>query len=243
MNRFGTYEGNKSVQPPAGEEAVRTKQPPKELSQKEAPRAEVVYKRMHYRNTVPDGRMLVFMTGFCLGMVFFYLSGGIKGNGDFIRGIFSIDSFSEVKNFLVNKGGLLEYILGIRFGQFIFVLLCATSTIGGVLAYGILGWCGFELALLVFAAVYQYGVLGLLFSVLLFLPHGIFYAFVLLIVFNKAWKTNKEAASGRASGKRGLSRHLAEVRNFLIIMGIFFMGVLSETYINPEILKRLALLF
>lgn len=238
MNRFGTYEGNKPVQNPAEREPVRT-----EAVREEAPRAEVVYKRMRYRNTVPDGRMLVFMTGFCLGMVFFYLSGGIKGNGDFIRGLFSIDSFSEIKNFLVNKGGLLEYIFGVRFGQLIFVLLCATSTVGGVLAYGLLGWCGFELALLVFAAVYQYGVLGLLLSVLLFLPHGIFYAFALLLVFRKAWKANKGAVSGNGKKRRGLPARLVEARNFLIILGIFFLGILSETYINPEILKRLALLF
>ena len=238
MNRFDTYEWNKSVE----RHDEETPQP--DVHQEKTPSVEVVYKRMGYRNAIPDGRMLVFMTGFCLGMVFFYLSGGIQGNGDFIRGIFSIDSFSQIKDFLVYKRGLLEYIFGIRLGQLVFIMLCATSTLGGVLAYGILGWCGFELALLVFAAVYQYGVLGLLFSVLLFLPHGIFYAFVLLLVFSKSWKANKANSYQQLGRKRSnLPERLAVVRNIFIILVIFLLGILSEVYINPEILKKLALLF
>ncbi|MCM1184043.1 MAG: hypothetical protein NC337_11785 [Roseburia sp.] len=239
MNRLDAYEGSRSAQSPAGAEPVRT-----EAVREEAPRAEVVYKRMHYGNTIPDGRMLVFLTGFCLGMVFFYLSGGIKGNGDFISGLFSIDSFSQIKNFLAYKGGLLEYIFGVRLGQFVFVLLCATSTLGAVLAYGVLGWCGFEFALLVFTAVYQYGVSGLLLSVLLFFPHGIFYALMLLLVFNKAWRADRGRNRGNPVRTRGgLAVRLTGLRNFLIALMIFLLGVLSETYVNPEILKRFALFF
>lgn len=239
MNRFNTYEGSRTTQSHMGGEPVRT-----EAAPEETPRAEVVYKKMSHRNTIPDGRMLVFMTGFCLGMVFFYLSGGIKGNGDFIRGLFSIESFSQIKNFLVYKGGLLEYIFGIRLGQFVFILLCATSTLGAVLAYGILGWCGFELALLVFAAVYQYGVSGILFSALLFFPHGIFYALMLLLVFQKEWKADREKQYEKSLRTHGsLSKRLTGLRNFLVVLVIFLLGVLSETYINPEILKRFALFF
>ena len=34
------------------------------------------YRKLHYKNTIPDNRVLVFLTGFCVGMVFFYLTGG-----------------------------------------------------------------------------------------------------------------------------------------------------------------------
>lgn len=33
--------------------------------------AYIDYRKFHYRNTVPDSRVLVFLTGFCIGMVFF----------------------------------------------------------------------------------------------------------------------------------------------------------------------------
>lgn len=40
------------------------------------------YRKFHYKNTVPDSRVLVFLTGFCVGMVFFYLfSGKDMGSG------------------------------------------------------------------------------------------------------------------------------------------------------------------
>lgn len=208
------------------------------------PSIETVYKRISYGNAMPDGRMLVFMTGFCLGMVFFYLNRRMQGDSDFNSGIFSPDNFSQIKNFLVYKGGLLEYVLGIRLSQFIFIVLCATSTVGSILAYGILGWCGFELALLVFASVYQYGIMGLLFSAFMFFPHGIFYAVVFLLVFNKSWKIDKNSSHNNGTIKPdSWHKRLVEVRNILIILVIFFFGILTETYINPEILKKIALFF
>lgn len=35
--------------------------------------AYIDYRKFHYRNTVPDSRVLVFLTGFCIGMVFLFV--------------------------------------------------------------------------------------------------------------------------------------------------------------------------
>ena len=33
--------------------------------------AYIDYRKLNYKNTMPDNRVLVFLTGFCIGMVFF----------------------------------------------------------------------------------------------------------------------------------------------------------------------------
>ena len=63
------------------------------------------YRKFHYKNTVPDSRVLVFLTGFCVGMVFFYLfSGKDMGSG----GLLDREHLSQLQSFEVNQSGLFE---------------------------------------------------------------------------------------------------------------------------------------
>lgn len=205
---------------------------------------EAVYKRMSYGNTMPDSRMLVFMIGFCLGMVFFYLVRSTGRNDNPFDEILSTERLTQLDSFLAYKSGLFEYVAGVRIGQLIVLLLCATSAIGGILAYGILGWCGFELGLMSFAAVYQYGITGLLFAVAMFLPHGIFYLISLLMLFNRRWKVDKKYYHNSDKITKGSwHKKVTELRRILGALLIFFVGVLSEIYINSELLRKIALIF
>lgn len=40
--------------------------------------AYIDYRKLNYKNTMPDNRVLVFLTGFCIGMVFFLFIGRTK---------------------------------------------------------------------------------------------------------------------------------------------------------------------
>lgn len=210
----------------------------------EEPAIETVYKRMHYGNTMPDGRMLVFMTGFCLGMVFFYFSRGGETNSNPLTPLLAPNQLSQLKNFEAFKGGLLEYVTITRLGQLIFLFLCSTSAIGGILAYSILGGLGFEFGLLMFSSVYQNGILGILLAIMLFFPHGIFYIIVFLKIFYKFWGIDKKYYhNNNAINSSSWHNKITELRKILVILTVFCFGILSETYINPEILRKLALLF
>lgn len=208
------------------------------------PSIETVYKRMHYGNTMPDGRMLVFMTGFCLGMVFFYFSKGSGIDSNPLTPLLAPSQISQLKNFETFKGGLLEYVTITRLGQLIFLFLCATSAIGGILAYSILGGLGFEFGLLMFSSVYQNGILGILLAIMMFFPHGIFYIIVFLKIFYKFWGIDKKYYhNNNAINSSSWHNKVTELRKILVILTVFCFGILSETYINPEILRKLALLF
>lgn len=183
-------------------------------------------------NTMPNGRILVFMTGFCLGMVFFYLSDKIFAKES---GLLDYARICQLQEFTSHKEGLLQYVMSVRLRQFIFLLLCTTSVFGGILLYTILGWYGFELGILLFTAVYQYGVKGLLFCLLMFFPHGIFYLLIFLICIHKYGESNTKYYHKNV--------RINQIKTVLLVLLLLSLGILCETYINPGIVHKLSLFF
>lgn len=196
------------------------------------------YRRVHYKNTIPDSRILVFLTGFCIGMVFFYLSGGSSA------GAFDGEQLVWLKNMELNYTGLLGYVFRLRFGQLAFCVICAFSTIGGVLAYLIMGWYGFELGVVIFSLVYQYGLKGIFLTLSMFVPQGILYAAIFLIIFHKYWEGNgKYYHKEEAIKKKGILAYLNMARKPAVVLALFCIAILCEVYVNPVIVKKIALFF
>ena len=190
---------------------------------------------------MPDNRVLVFLTGFCIGMVFFYLSGGQNASA---RGLLDQEHLVLMQNFEADESGLFEYVLHLRAKQLLLGVICSLSSIGGIVAFSVMGWCGFEIGLMVFSLVYQYGIKGIFLTFSMFLPHGIFYCIVFLILFRKYWTGNKKCCHKEETIKGRGSRQLLEaVKTVLLILAVFCVGILCEIYINPEIMRKIALFF
>ena len=215
-----------------------------ELSVRSVPEendAYIDYRKLHYKNTMPDNRVLVFLTGFCIGMVFFYLSGGQHSG---TRGLLDNEHLVLMQNFEADQSGLFEYVISLRMKQLLFGVICALSSVGGLLAFSMVGWCGFEIGLMIFSLVYQYGIKGIFLTFSMFLPHGIFYCIVFLILFRKYWTGNKKCCHKEETIKGRGSRQLLEaVKTVLLILAVFCVGILCEIYINPEIMRKIALFF
>ncbi|MDE5697985.1 MAG: stage II sporulation protein M [Lachnospiraceae bacterium] len=203
--------------------------------------AYIDYRKLHYKNTIPDNRILVFLTGFCVGMIFFYLTGG-KNAG--VGSLLDSEQLTLMQNFEVNRLGLLEYVVSLRFRQLILGVICSLSSVGALLAYSIMGWCGFELGLMIFSLVYQYGMKGILLTFSMFLPHGIFYGIIFLIIFRKYWGSNKKCCHNEETIKKERRHQKIEaVKIFVLVLLFFCVGILCEVYINPEIMRKVVLLF
>lgn len=202
------------------------------------------YSKLYYKNTVPDSRVLVFLTGFCLGMVFFYFSGiKLMGAGR-LPAAFSMDNISRLHDFDFYAAGLFEYVTGVRLGQLLLMFICVTSTMRVLFSYAILGWAGFELGIMMFTLVYQYGLKGLLLSVLLLIPHWLFFFAVFLLLFNRYWSGDKTAYHNYGTiTENGLQNKFTKVKRIAVILLLWLVGILSEVYINPEIIKKIALFF
>lgn len=203
--------------------------------------AYIDYRKLHYKNTMLDNRILVFLTGFCIGMVFFYLSGG-QNTGN--KSLLDREHLLLMQSFEVNQSQFLMYTLGLRIKQLLFMVICTLSSIGGLLAYSIMGWCGFEVGLLIFSLVYQYGVKGIFLTFCMFLPHGIFYCMVFLIVFRKYWSSYTKCCHNEETIKnKKFHQKMESVKTILLVLVIFGVGILCEIYINPEIMRKMALFF
>ncbi len=203
--------------------------------------AYIDYRKFHYRNTVPDSRVLVFLTGFCIGMVFFYLSNGKSMSSG---GLLDRDHLIRLQSFEVNQSGLFEYVVGLRLRQLVFCVICSLSSISGLLAYSIMGWYGFEAGLIIFSLVYQYGIKGIFLTFSMFLPQGAFYVIAFLIIFGRHWISDTKSCHKEETIK-GSRRHkkMENLKRIILVLVVFGIGILSEIYVNPEIVRKMALFF
>jgi hypothetical protein len=186
----------------------------------------IEYKRIKYRRARPDKKILVFVIGGILGIIFFYMSGGgdIKLSEDFWKSSFSVNE---------NTGllpGLFQYIFALRIKQLIFLLICSFSYIGNIMAYGILGSLGFEFGIILFTFAYNYKWKGILLSMAMVLPQGIFYILMLLIIFEGCYNGENPSI---------YKEKVTFLWKIIMTVILFLLGFLCETCINFEIIQKL----
>lgn len=197
--------------------------------------------RYKEKNTTPDSKLLAFGTGFLLGLVFFYFAGKqlIKD-----AGIFSQMDIESLKKFSINRNGYLLYIVGIRIKQFLFVLMCSLSIWAGCFLYMVLGWSGFQLGILAYAAMYQHGIRGMFYCIFMLMPHGIFYFGAFVQVMNKKFRSDKKYYHKNINITKSKEMNIGEnVKTFFKILVLLCLGILSESYINPWLMKWILLFF
>lgn len=197
--------------------------------------------RYKTKSTIPDSRILVFVTGFFLGLVFFYFAGKqlIEDSG-----LLSKEYIEPLKNFSMNQKGYLFYIIGIRIRQFLFVLFCSLSIWAGCFLYAVLGWGGFQLGILSFAAMYQYGMRGVFYCIFMLLPHGILYFLAFVKVLNRKLDSDKKYYHKNININSSRAKKLYEnVKVIFEILLLLCLGILSESYINPWLMKWILLFF
>lgn len=202
------------------------------------------YKQMYYKNTMPDSRVLAFAAGVCLGMVFFYLSGIKLMDGGHIPAALSSENISKLSDFDFSAAGLFEYTAFKRLGQLIFLFICTTSFMKDALSYAFLGWGGFELGIVVFGLSHQYGFKGAILGVMLFIPHGIFFLISFILLFGKNIRGyTKDYHKYRSIMESGLHNKITKIKKTSVILSLWLLGILSEVYINPGIIKMMAIFF
>lgn len=197
--------------------------------------------RYKTKNTVPDGRILVFVTGFFLGLVFFYFAGKQL---IIDSGLLSPQYMEALKIGIRNQSDYLFYIAGVRIKQWLFILFCSLSIWSGYFLYAVLGISGFQFGILFFAAMYQYGIRGVFYCIFMLLPQGIFYVALVIIFLNKKYICDKKYyhnnidISGSTKGDC-----FKRIKKIFCIVVLLCLGILSESYINPLLMKWILLFF
>ena len=197
--------------------------------------------RYKTKNTIPDSKVLVFGTGVLFGLVFFYFAGKqlIEDSG-----LLSQEYIEPLKGFSMNQNGYLLYIAGIRIKQFLFVLFCSLSIWAGCFLYAILGWSGFQLGILAYAAMYQHGMRGMFYCIFMLLPQGIFYFGAFIQIMNRKLGSDKKYYHKNINITSSKAMRIGEnVKTIFTILLLLCLGILSESYINPCLMKWILLFF
>lgn len=182
------------------------------------------YMKIRYRKVIPDRRLLAFAVGAIVGLLFFYLSGGvdIKLTSDFWSANIMAIGGMEVG----------QYVFAVRLKQLLFILVCSYSYIGNLMAYGVIGCLGFEFVLILFTFVYNFHLWGILLSVAMVLPHWIFYGVLIMMVFER-WL---DSSNPSIYGERAII-----VWKMVMAVILFLLGFMCEICINYELVQKIIL--
>ena len=134
------------------------------------------------RDSMLDGKNLLFMTGFSAGMLFFYLAGDTFCKE---AGQMYLETLRQIKRMDPAMEGLFLYILKSRIRQALLLFILATGKLSKPVFYIVFAIAGFITGILMLIAAYQLGFLGILISVGMVFPQMIFYFMAFKLMFEE----------------------------------------------------------
>lgn len=133
----------------------------------------------------------------------------------------------------INSIELLWYLLRIRLGIVIILLLIGSRAWGAVTTLCYCIWIGFSGGTVMAMAVITGGIRELLYVLAMQLPQAFVYLPAWCMLYWMVIRRNDRASGG--------GMPIARYRIFaVIVMGLFLAGVLLETYVNPILVSRLS---
>lgn len=192
------------------------------------------------KDSMLDGKSLLFMTGFCTGMLFFYLAGDAFGRE---VGQKYLEILQQIKRMKPEVEGLFIYVLGNRVRQALLLVVMATGKFSKAAFYIVITLAGFATGVIMLLAAYQLGFLGILVSVGMIFPQMILYFKVFKILFEEHYYGSHGNANnyhkGNAITQTGWHKIRQIIIKFLKVIAYIFIGVYLETYINTWLLQKI----
>ncbi len=194
------------------------------------------------KDSMLDGKNLLFMTGFSAGMLFFYLAGDAFSKE---VGRMYLETLQQIKRMEPAMEGLFIYILESRVRQALLLFIMATGKMSKLIFYIVIAIAGFATGILMLIAAYQLGFLGILISVGMVFPQMILYFMAFKLMFEehyygKSGDTNYYHKSSAIT--QGGWHKIGQV--FLKILkctGYILIGIFLETYINTWLMQKILL--
>lgn len=173
---------------------------------------------------------MVFFGSFFLGIVWANLLGSNSKNRFFMLNEYY---FQQLKYAKIDCGGLLVYLLENRI-PFLILFLLLSFTVAGILVQILFtGYFGASFGFLCVIAITNFGWRGIVYMGGFLFPHYIFYV-LFYFLFLKIFQKKKEGIPME-------QREIAASTGILVLL--FVLGLLSESYVNPVFLKKLIQIF
>lgn len=130
------------------------------------------------------------------------------------------------------------YLFYQRFFEFFWIFVLSVGIYGMLVLNVYCGYLGFSFGFLSVVCIMNYGAKGVLLMTGFLFPQYLFYIPALLLLYYGlgSWKKSKRGAAGNEKANRGSIFFLALI---LIICGLFFFGILMESYVNPFFLQKI----
>ena len=196
--------------------------------------------RLDWKNRL----LLSFVGGLFFGIVYAnFFAGNYFEEVGFISDYFLIQYLQED----VDKNQLFPYLLKGRGLSFFLIWIMGSSFLGSILIYLVLVWIGFSIGIYVVAAIAKYGLGGIGFCMAAVFPQALFYipafGLVLLQAYAIRVKSNRNENSLRSHSfeLKSSRKEIMVPYVFVLLLGLvlLFLGILTESYMNPQIVKNL----
>ncbi len=194
------------------------------------------------KDSMLDGKNLLFMTGFCAGMLFFYLAGD-----SFCRevGKMFLETLLQMQRLEPVPQSLFLYILECRTRQVLLLGIIAVGKLSKPSFYSMITLAGFATGVLMLLAAYQLGFLGILISVGMVFPQMILYFKVFKLLFEEYYYGSDGNANNYHKNSALTVDGWHKIRLILwkVLRCIVYVliGVLLETYINTWLMQKILL--
>lgn len=180
-----------------------------------------------------------FLAGAVLGFWVLNFKGKELSGGN---GIMSEYFIRQYKYFSIDGQELFYYILEHRMKWMVLLWGLGWTSAGKASVCLWCGWLGVLGGILGGMSVARFGILGLLFCIAAMIPQILFYAPAWLGIMNKIWKR---------AGNSGGQKRIRSVKNLdwtyiaALAVGIFvfLLGILTESYVNPWLMKQILKFF
>lgn len=143
--------------------------------------------------------------------------------------LLSVDDLAATMEMQWNYRTLLVQCLLKRGGTILFYILISHTILGIPIFRMMTAWYSLSIGILMEALALQYGVWGIGVFTAGILPHYLFYIPAYLLVYRGCLRTRIEGGKG--------------VLLFLTAFGVVIIGSITESYVNPFLLKNFLKLF
>lgn len=182
---------------------------------------------------------VIFFLAFVGGIIWTNFSGDIYINQ---TGILSNYFLRQFKYMELDLNSFFVYVLSRRLKWILLLWLLGYTAAGLPSIVIFIGWIGYSAGVVITLSVLKIGMFGILFFAASILPHCLFYIPAILIFLKFVY----EKALRRFQNKN-LSRNAAFEWNYVIVLagtlGLMLLGILTESYVNPLILKQILKLY
>lgn len=159
-------------------------------------------------------------------------------------GMFGDYFLMQIEAVTIESSAMFFKVLEKRMLFLAIIMIAAVISQGLMVNYVVSGWLGFSLGLLLSSAAMHNGIRGMGVCLTGLLPHYLLYIPAGLMLMTQSCQI-----SGRLYGKGqrysggGKEVFPVSVGKMLVIFGMFFVGILLESFLNPVFLQKIYKIF